>query len=175
AQVGAESHAIELIAEARLARQVWQIDVPLRDASFATDAEAAVERLRADVRRLHEEIFAVLDERSAVEIVALRARVVCPLESRSEGRLTQAPQAIDAERDSYFSGHGPMRARVRSLDTLAAGETLAGPAIVESPLSTVVLEPGASAERRDGVGLVVTLEDQRNRDGGRSGVNAVNS
>jgi len=32
---------VELIAEARLARQVWQIDVPLHDASFAADAEAA--------------------------------------------------------------------------------------------------------------------------------------
>ncbi len=174
AQVGAESHTIELIAEARLARQVWQIDVPLRDAHFAADAEAAVQRLLADFRRLHEEIFAVLDERSAVEIVALRARVVCPLQSRSEGRLTQAPQAIDAERESYFSGHGPMRARVRSLDTLAAGEALAGPAIVESPLSTVVIEPGASAGRREGVGLIVTLEDQRNREGGRSGAGIVN-
>ncbi len=174
AEVGAERHGVELTAEARLARQVWQIDVPLRAERFGAGPDGE-RMLLDDFRRLHEEIFAVRDERSAVEIVALRARVVCPLESRSEGRLTQAPQAIDAERESYFSGHGPMRARVRSLDTLAAGETLAGPAIVESPLSTVVLEPGASAERQAGVGLVVTLADQRNRDGGRSGAGAVNS
>ena len=173
-QVGAETHAIELIAEARLARQVWQIDVPLRVERF-TGLDRAEQTLLEDFRRLHEEIFAVLDERSAVEIVALRARVVCPLESRSEGRLTQAPQATDAAREIYFSGHGRLRARVRSLDTLAAGETLPGPAIVESPLSTVVIEPGAQAERRIGTGLVVTLEQAVDRKGGPTGVHAVNS
>ncbi|HTA35420.1 MAG TPA: hydantoinase/oxoprolinase family protein [Solirubrobacteraceae bacterium] len=173
-QVGAEAHSIELIAEARLARQVWQIDVPLRVERFGGDA-GAVPALLEDFRRLHEEIFAVLDERSAVEIVALRARVVCPLQSRSQGRLKQAPQAIDGEREVYFSGYGRRPARLRSLDTLAAGERLPGPAIVESPLSTVVIEPGAQAERSSAGGLVVTLEQSADQRKGAADVNAVNS
>jgi N-methylhydantoinase A len=173
-QVGAETHSIELIAEARLARQVWQIDVPLRVERFSAQM-AAEQTLLEDFRRLHEEIFAVLDERSAVEIVALRARVVCPLESRSQGRLSQAPQTIDGEREVYFSGHGLLRARVRSLQELASGEALPGPAIVESPLSTVVIEPGAQAERRTGSGLVVTLARTAGRTGGRAHLNAVGS
>ncbi len=173
-QVGAAEHTVELIAEARLARQVWQIDVPLRAERFAGD-EDALQALLEDFRRLHEEIFAVLDERSAVEIVALRARVLCPLDSRSQGRLTQAPQALDAERETYFSGHGAMRARVCSLDALAAGEPLPGPAIVESPLTTVVVEPGASAERHPGTGLVLTLSQSDEREGGRSDARLVGS
>jgi N-methylhydantoinase A len=173
-QVGAETHSIELIAEARLARQVWQIDVPLRVERFSAET-AAEQTLLEDFRRLHEEIFAVLDERSAVEIVALRARVVCPLESRSQGRLSQAPQTIDGEREVYFSGHGLLRARVRSLQELASGEALPGPAIVESPLSTVVIEPGAQAERRTGSGLVVTLARTAERTGGQAHLNAVSS
>jgi N-methylhydantoinase A len=170
-QVGAEQHAVELIAEARLARQVWQIDVPLRAERFGEGAEAE-QMLLEDFRRLHEEIFAVRDEHSAVEVVALRARVVCPLESRSEGRLTGVAQDPDSEREIYFSGHGLSRAGVRSLDALAPGETLAGPAIVESPLSTVVLEPGALAERRPGSGLIVTFEQASDRKGGRASVHA---
>ena len=172
--VDAKTHSIELTAEARLARQVWQLDVPLRVERFGGDA-AAERTLLDDFRRLHEEIFAVLDERSAVEIVALRARVVCPLESRSEGRLKQAAHAVDGEREVYFSGHGRQLARVRSLDSLACGETLLGPAIVESPLSTVVIEPGAQAERNAASGLVVTLARAVDRAGGHASVNAVRS
>jgi N-methylhydantoinase A len=166
-EVGAEEHQIELTAEARLARQVWQIDVPLRAERFAADGGdgAGEQMLLEDFRRLHEEIFAVCDEHSAVEVVALRARVVCPLESRSEGRLTSAPEGLDAERETYFSGHGHARARVLSLDALVPGEQLRGPAIVESPLSTVVLEPGAVAERRPGSGLIVTLTHEGNEQG----------
>jgi N-methylhydantoinase A len=175
-QVGADSHRVELIAEARLARQVWQIDVPLRAERFAGEEQAAaLQTLLTDFRRLHEEIFAVLDEHSAVEIVALRARVVCPLQSRSEGRLTQAPQAIEAERDAYFPGHGLMRTSVRSLDALAEGASIAGPAIVESPLTTVVVEPGAVAERRAGTGLVLTLANSAERQGGHADAGAVNN
>jgi N-methylhydantoinase A len=165
-EVGAEQHQIELTAEARLARQVWQIDVPLRAERFGPQGgEAAGQQmLLEDFRRLHEEIFAVRDEHSAVEVVALRARVVCPLESRSEGRLSSAPQGLDAERQTYFSGHGHSRARVLSLDVLTPGQRLAGPAIVESPLTTVVLEPGAVAERRPGTGLIITLMHEGNEE-----------
>jgi N-methylhydantoinase A len=158
AQVDAESHRIELIAESRLARQVWQIDVPLRAERFG-DGEGE-QMLLEDFRRLHEEIFAVRDDHSAVEIVALRARVICPLENRSEGRLSSSAGELDGERPVYFSGHGHTSARVLSLEQLASGQELAGPAIVESPLTTVVIEPGAVAERRPGVGLVVRLVDQ---------------
>ncbi len=172
-QVSAETYSVELTAEARLARQVWQIDVPLRVERF-TAVEGAEQTLLEDFRRLHEQIFAVLDERSAVEIVALRARVVCPLESRSEGRLRQQAQALDGEREVYFSGHGRSRARVRSLEGLAPGELLAGPAIVESPLSTVVIEPGAQAERRTGTGLVVTLDRALAQERGVADVGALN-
>ncbi len=77
--LGAESHSIELIAEAR----PGAAGLAARRAAAASSASAATaaptQTLIDDFRRLHEEIFAVLDERSAVEIVALRARVVCPL------------------------------------------------------------------------------------------------
>jgi N-methylhydantoinase A len=147
-------HEIELIAEARLARQVWQIDVPLRTERFGGDP-ARVAELIGDFQRLHEEIFAVRDEESAVELVALRARVTCALEDRSDGRFAGAAAEADGEREVYFPGHGIALAPVRSLGALAAGESLPGPALVESPLSTVVIEPGTAAERRPGGGLIV--------------------
>jgi N-methylhydantoinase A len=163
--VSAHSHEIELIAEARLARQVWQLDVPLRVERFGGDP-AAVRTLLEDFGDLHEKIFAVRDDRSAVEVVALRARITCPLESRSEGRMHPAATIADGEREVYFSGYGLLRAQVRSLAGLAAGETLPGPALVESPMSTIVIEPGTAAER-SGSSLVVRVVEEINGEDGR--------
>lgn len=146
AEVGSEDHTIEMIAEARHARQVWQIDLPLRGERFGDDP-AALERFLSDFRDLHNQIFAVRDDRSAVEIIALRARVTCPLPGRSEGHMHSLPPTGDGEREAYFSGHGPLRASVRSLAGLGEGERLPGPALVESPLMTIVIEPGTVATR----------------------------
>jgi N-methylhydantoinase A len=164
--VQAHSHEIELIAEARLARQVWQLDVPLRVERFGGDPQA-VRTLLEDFGDLHEKIFAVRDDRSAVEVVALRARITCPLESHSEGRMHPAATIADGEREVYFSGYGLLRAQVRSLAGLAPGETLPGPALVESPLSTIVIEPGTAAERAGSSLVVRVVEEISGEDGPR--------
>jgi N-methylhydantoinase A len=153
AEVGSEDHAIEMIAEARLARQVWQIDLPLRGDRFGDDP-AALEAFLADFRDLHDQIFAVRDDHSAVEIIGLRARVTCPLPGDSEGRMHSMAPAPDGEREIYFSGHGSLSASVRSLAGLGEGERLPGPALVESPLTTIVVEPGTVAMRA-GASLII--------------------
>ena len=155
--VGCRDHRVELVAEARLARQVWQIDVPLRRRRFSGEAEAVAE-LAADFRRLQEEIFAVRDESSAVEVVALRGRVVCTLDSRSDGTFSGDLSGAEGERAAYFAGHGKLTTTVRSLGALRPGEVLRGPALIESPLTTVVVDPGVAAERRPGAGLVLTVD-----------------
>ena len=165
-QVGATRHDVELIAEARLARQVWQIDVPLRVQLFGGDP-AAVQALLADFGDLHEEIFAVRDNRSAVEVVGIRARVTCPLDSRSEGRMRLPPGAPEGEREVYFSGYGIVTAQVRSLAALEPQQTLPGPAIIESPLSTIVIEPGTAAERAGASLIVRTIAESNPREARR--------
>jgi N-methylhydantoinase A len=156
--VGSRNHRVELVAEARLARQVWQIDVPLRRREFGGDAEAVAE-LVEDFQRLHEEIFAVHDEGSAVEVVALRGRVVCVLDSRSDGSFSGDLSGAEGERPAYFAGYGTVTAQVRPLAALKESEPLRGPALIESPLTTVVIDPGFVAERRPGIGLVIRVED----------------
>jgi N-methylhydantoinase A len=171
-EVGASKHEIELVAEARLARPVWQIDVPLRVERFGADPET-LRTLLSDFADLHEQIFAVRDEHSAVEVVGLRARVICPLDSEAEGHMRLAVTVPDGEREVYFSGHGSMRAQVRSLAALTPGTRLPGPALVESPLSTIVIEPGTVAER-SGASLVVRdLEHAEGKDRERNDVDVV--
>jgi N-methylhydantoinase A len=156
-RVGAAQGDVELVAEARLSRQVWQIDVPLQRRRFGGD-QAAVDELRSDFQRLHEEIFAVRDDYSEVEVVALRARVTCPTARGTELQFsTSEPRtATGAHRDAYFPGHGRLAARVCALHKMAYGEAVAGPAIIESPFSTIVVDPGSTAMRRASGSLVVT-------------------
>jgi N-methylhydantoinase A len=158
--VGASRHSIDLVAEGRLSRQVWQIDVPLRTRRFTVEADG-VAQLLEDFRRLHEQIFAVRDEDSAVEIVALRARVTCPISNRSDGRLARGEASAPATgtRRLYFSGRGFVDAAVYALDGLELGSPVLGPAIVESRFCTIVVDPGTVAERRASGSLVVRLLD----------------
>ncbi len=157
AEVGAPGHRVEMLAEARLVGQVWQIDLPLRVERFGGDP-GAVAGMLDDFRDLHEEIFAVRDTHSAVEVVGFRARVICPLEGGSEGRMRATEASPDGQREVYFSGHGQLTAPVRSLAGIEPGEVLAGPALVESPLTTIVIEPETVAER-SGTSLVVRVAE----------------
>jgi N-methylhydantoinase A len=144
---GAGETKVELAAEARYPHQIWELELPLRVGRF--DSADDVERLRLDFHELHDEVFAISDPGSEVEIVSWRARVSCRLGSAGLGRLRAAgPAPAHApSRRAYFAETGAVEARVLLFDELRPGERIEGPAIVESPVTTVVVEPGATVER----------------------------
>lgn len=137
---------VRLSVEARYPQQVWEIEVPLAVERFAGAED--VERLRQDFHRVHEELFAVSDRSSAVELVQWRARVRIGLGEVSLPPLVAsgAPSAVET-RSVHYPGSGAHVATVRRLEELAHGETVRGPAIVESPFTTVVVDPGGSLTR----------------------------
>lgn len=53
------------------------------------------------------------------------------------------------------TGEGMVDTTIIALERLVAGEPLGGSAIIESPVTTVVLEPGAAAERTTGGSLSI--------------------
>ncbi|MHB1810619.1 MAG: hydantoinase/oxoprolinase family protein [Solirubrobacteraceae bacterium] len=145
---------IEYIAEARYRHQVWQLDVPLRTGHLGT-AEA-LENLVEDFHAVHEEVYAVRDERAVIEIVNLRARVTCPLGGGGADTVALEPaQDRQATRSVYFGGEGAVDAAICRLETMTPGAAVSGPAIIESSFTTVVLNPGASAERCSSGSLVI--------------------
>ena len=151
---GAVESVVSVVAEARYQNQVWEIDVPVEAEGFG-DADA-IARFRADFDAEHKALFTVEDPRSAVEIVALRASVRCRLTQRGSFRLAHA--AIDVERGARrvsFPGHGAIETPVRRLDALPEGEAFTGPAILESPFTTVVVDPAARYLRQSSGRLVV--------------------
>jgi N-methylhydantoinase A len=149
-----EEAEIEFIAEARYRHQVWQLDVRLREGRLA--AAEHVANLVEDFHAIHEEVYAVRDERAVVEIVNLRARVTCPLRGGGTDTLARANgHSSSGMRGVYFSGIGKVNAAILRLEAMAPGAQFAGPAIIESSFTTIVLNPGASAERTESGSLAV--------------------
>jgi N-methylhydantoinase A len=152
---GVVETGIRITVEARYPHQVWEIEVPLRRDRLETPAEVAV--LRDDFHAAHEELFAVRDADAPVEIVTWRAHVRCALRhgAIAGARPEPSSRTVEAQRQAYFPELGLVATPVRSLDTLAVGERLAGPLLVESPVTTVVLDGRASVERAPSGSLLI--------------------
>jgi N-methylhydantoinase A len=154
---GAEETRIELAAEARYPGQVYELEIPLRGERL--DGPADLEALRADFHDHHLDVFATYDRESPIEVVGWRARVQCRLQAAPRiAHTAGGPGAVQARaRRAWFAGTGPVEAPVHRFESLAPGADLRGPAIVDSAVTTIVIEPGAVATRSPGGSLVVEL------------------
>lgn len=144
---GAKDSMIELSAEMRYPTQVWELEVPLRVRSFSTAEE--VEQVRQDLHAAKNEVYGSSDPSAPATIVTWRARVSCRLRDKEIGRLRSEPTrpSTNGHRSVYFPQVGLVDAPVRLFETLSLDEQLVGPVIIESPVTTVVVDPGATVER----------------------------
>jgi len=145
---GSLEQTIQLWAEARYPEQVWEVEVALPSTRFngPEDVQALVDAFHAT----HQELFAIHDPGSAVEVVGWSATVNCRIRGSEGGSLVPSGTSgeLHGMRKAYFPGHGLVDTAVRRFEAMQVGEILAGPAIVESSFTSVVINPGASAERR---------------------------
>jgi N-methylhydantoinase A len=155
---GAAAHMIDFLVEARYPQQTWEIELPLRVRRFAGAAD--VERLAEDFHALHRRLYAVDDPSSPVELVTWRVRVRCRLRPDGEARIALTAAAAEAaSREIHADGLGRRRIPVLRLGGLPVGEPVHGPAIVESELTTVLVEPGSTATRLASGSLLIALEE----------------
>ncbi|MSP82466.1 MAG: hydantoinase/oxoprolinase family protein [Alphaproteobacteria bacterium] len=147
--------SIAYSVEARYPHQIWEIDVPVRSHRFGAPDD--LDRLIADFHAQHRAIFAIDDPGSDVEFVTWHARVRCRLPRGGEAGLAIEGGRPERIRKIYLAGQGWTEARVRGFASLSTETPLAGPAIVESPFTTVVIDPGASVRRARSGGLVIDL------------------
>src|SRR5262249_8952440 len=157
AGAGSAEQAIEFAVEARYPHQISEIEGPLQASHLEGPGDLA--RLRQEFHGNHRPSFAIHDPGSDIEFVTWRARVRCRLQQGGEqpmlleGRAERAP----GRRRAYFPGAGWIETRVEQFATLAGHVAVEGPAIIESPFTTVVIDPGAAARRSPSGGLVVDL------------------
>ena len=143
---------VELVAEARYPGQVWEMEVPLRAHAFSGPAD--LEQLVEDFHALHEEVFAVRDPESSLEIVGWRARASVPVQDEQGLDLAPASEIdVESTRQMYVGGAGWSEVPVVGSARIAE---VRGPAVLELPGTSIVLDRGALATRSAGGTIVIT-------------------
>ena len=144
--------------EARYRDQVWDVELAFDPETVLAGDSGAL--LRDLFHARHLELFAVNDPASHVECLTWRqrmtvrgpAREASVAAPRGDGRRT-------GEGEAYFGGAMVPTARVDGR-LLHGDETLAGPAVVDDGITTLVVPPGhALRVTADGDYLINTLEE----------------
>ncbi|HWH26184.1 MAG TPA: hydantoinase/oxoprolinase family protein [Pseudolysinimonas sp.] len=149
-----------IVAEARYDQQIWEIDVDLGDIRDFADP-AALPTLHAAFDAAHLEHFSVNQPGAPLEIVSWRA----------EGRVKRSKPslAIDlasgettpevATRTMHFGG-AAVQGSVYRVENLPSGLLIEGPAVIEEPTTTIVLDPGATAQTHSTHYLITVHKEQ---------------
>jgi N-methylhydantoinase A len=140
-----ERNRVEFFVEARYEGQVWQLDVPVPSAELGG---AEVAALVEEFHSIHERVFSVRDEASALEFLTWKGRLTVTLpKGRPRGErcvpLRPEPSAV---RPAFFDGVGMVDTAFFEGPVLPPGASISGPAIVAEPTTTIVVPPGATAQ-----------------------------
>jgi N-methylhydantoinase A len=148
---------VEYAMEARYPRQNWEIEVPLPiDLGKPLDTGLIADAFH----RSHERLFAISEPASPVVVVGWRARVSVALQDRNGARVA-AGDGTGAEAGSrrvWFPEAGWRETPVVDFERLPDGESFAGPAIVESSFTSVVVEPEVAGRRTENGSLALNLK-----------------
>ncbi len=126
----------------RYGEQVYEVTVPIDDVDL--DAEDVIEQTVARFHKRHEELYAYSAAGQEVVIVNARVAVVGKLpELRAEPLLPNSTEPLVPTMRRVYLG-GWIEVPVHKFDLLPPGMVIEGPAIVESPTTTVVIR---AAER----------------------------
>jgi N-methylhydantoinase A len=153
---GADLVEIDWSTEARYVDQAWEIEVPLRKERIASKAD--LEDLVADFHQMHQDRFAVSDPSLPIEAINWNAEVRCRIGAGKLGRLPAKGRLELKPRSVRFLDGERMTAPVYRFEAIPTGGRIAGPAIVESDFTSIVLDPGASASRDEAGSLVIELQ-----------------
>lgn len=136
----------EYFVEARYSGQQFEVEIPLPVARF--EDEGDVRRLVGVFNDFHERLYAVSDPGSEIECINWKGRLTARLDKPKPPRAADGGGATpppDRRQRAYFAGSGEVETGVYYGATLPAGAEIVGPAIIEEPTTTIVIDPGARA------------------------------
>jgi N-methylhydantoinase A len=148
--ISPDRRALSRAADLRYRRQAYELTVPLADGPVT---RASLDRLAAAFHDKHRQTYGHANPEEAVQLVNLRLTAIGRLPGL---RLAQPPASAPARRETrqvWFPKTGSAACPVHWRDGLAAGEAVAGPAIIEAMDSTIVVPPGWIAAV-DGAGYI---------------------
>jgi N-methylhydantoinase A len=148
---------VEFAIEGRYPSQVWEIEVPVRRAMI--EGACAANAIVAAFHSRHTELFSFRDDGDEVEIMSWRAiarcRVAAGNHSKLESRSGHVPKT--SRRTMTFPETGRALTPAFHWDALETGQSIAGPAVIESSFTTIVVNPSATAVKQPGGHLVIRL------------------
>jgi len=163
---GAEARdvSVDFLIEARYLHQVWEIDVTIDPDRLL--AAGGADLLSRDFHSAHEHIFAFSDAQSPIEVIAWRVAVRFPVAAHSDLKVDHPPMPAQAPqwRPAYFPRAGWLEVPVLAFGAIEPGERIDGPAIDESPFTSIVLDSSAAFSRSTGGDLVVEPGGARGAD-----------
>ena len=152
---------ISRTVDMRFAMQVHELAVDLPEHDLGeSDIAATCENFVAKYEQTYGKNSAYLE--AGIEMVAFRATGLVTLDRPTlavEDSTTAPDQAAIGERQVYFAPAGFVSTQVYDGEQLFAGQTLAGPAIVQRFGDTVVVPPGTLMEVDKLGGLTMHQED----------------
>ena len=159
------STTVKYSVEARYARQIWEIEIELPVARVKDKGD--VDRLIEVFHKEHQAIFAVNDPGAEIEMLNWNAQVSCRLYYNHPASQPQmvSPEGGERTRMVGFNPQGRLETAIHSIESLAVGDQVDGPAIIESSFTSVVIDPGAVAELLSDGGLKVTIDIQKSMSG----------
>ncbi|MBJ7330122.1 MAG: hydantoinase/oxoprolinase family protein [Solirubrobacteraceae bacterium] len=140
---------MRFVCEARYDQQIWEIDVDLgegREFKSEEDVKWLMERFD----EAHLNLFAVNQPDFPVEIVTWRGegRIIRPKPALTsidpDAPVTATVEAEVSTRTGWFGGE-PMDTEIHRVEDASALTQIEGPAIIEEPTTTIVLDPGSVA------------------------------
>ena len=144
--------AITRSADMRYRYQVHELNVPLAPGT-ASLAEADLERLYAEFDDAYEKAYGKGSgyREAGKEILTFRVTAVGmlakPRVRKEPARRAPADEALKPPRDVFFEELGEFApARIYDFQRMRPGMELSGPAVIETPVTTVVVNPGDRAE-----------------------------
>jgi N-methylhydantoinase A len=150
---GASRAGVDYWVEARYPQQTWEIAVPI--VWPAATRSVDIRKLVQDFHAAHKALYAVSDPASPVEFIAWRVRASTSLGEAMDARLRPSTERAIARRRRIWLD-GWREVDVHSLATMPVEATIPGPAIIESPLTTIFLPPDSRARRLPSGTLEVT-------------------
>ncbi len=116
---------------------------------FALD-EAALEKLKAAFHARHEELYTYFEPQSVVEVVNVESAILGKVDRPQRmtvAKGTGAASARTGTRPMIFTADGRAQdTQVFAGARLGAGDRITGPAVIEEVTTTIVIEPGWTAE-----------------------------
>lgn len=138
---------LEEVIEMRYLGQNYSTEIPIPLGEDGKVGEAELTTIVTRFHATHKRLYGYEIPNEIIEFVHFKVAAIGPTQKPALRTIATGTGATaEATRQVYYRGDGWLDASVYARNTLLAGDSLTGPAIVEEPTATTLMHPGQSAD-----------------------------